>query len=157
MIADVFSRLCIIPAEKHSAMTNREMATADYNFFEIADIEVHHRVHFDTTDFLFGDTENDVPSGDDHFNLKVLRSIRDVWKFALEKQRPRQMQTISYITTLFVFSVSPSLSSPTTVPILRMKLSNVLLRPSRFVIASLRRIILNQTGVQNLLLGLSSR
>ena len=30
MIADVFSRLCVIPAEKHLAMTNHEMVMVDY-------------------------------------------------------------------------------------------------------------------------------
>src|SRR5204862_1876639 len=39
MIADVFSRLCIILADKRSAMTNREMVMADYNLFEVGDIE----------------------------------------------------------------------------------------------------------------------
>ena len=39
MVADTFSRLCIIPADKHLAMTNREMVMADINLFEVVDIE----------------------------------------------------------------------------------------------------------------------
>src|SRR5271170_573529 len=79
MIADVFSRLCIIPAENHSAMTNREMVMADYNLFDIADIEARRRARarFNTVDFLLADTlqivpdsdaEDDVPAEDNGLN-----------------------------------------------------------------------------------------
>ena len=350
MIADVFSRLCIIPAESRSAMTNREMVMADYNLFDIADIEAgRRRARFDTVDFLLADTsqiapdsdvdaEDDVPAEDNALNpdgqeihadeeslrgklaidvpsfsasdlrairtcslirqyltdgsiddegnrafrrsvVKMARScflkdgvlyrkrrgiIREVadtyaarkqalqvahdgaghrgvegtfialaarfwfplmekfvcrhiaqcvtcqqfaragpvqWfpnfrlqsstssligelislvlfpltslvfsifvllsipsrggrKFVLARQLPQQTQPISYITTSFVVSVSPSLFSPTTVLILQTRLSSVLLRSSRFVIVFLRRIILSRTGVRNVLLGLSNR
>ena len=74
MIADAFSRLCIIPADKHSAMTNREMVMADINLFEVVDIESRRRARFATVDFLLADAEttipapDDVPDGDDFFN-----------------------------------------------------------------------------------------
>jgi hypothetical protein len=54
MIADVFSRLCVIPAENPSAMTNREMIMADYNLFGVADIEARRGAPFNTVDFLVG-------------------------------------------------------------------------------------------------------
>src|SRR5438045_717757 len=60
MVADVFSRLCIIPAGKRSAMTNREMVMADYNLFEIADIESRRRARFNTVDFLLADATDIV-------------------------------------------------------------------------------------------------
>ena len=65
MVADVFSRLCIIPADKHSAMTNREMVIADYNLFEIVDIESRHRARFNTVDFLLADTSDIASDGND--------------------------------------------------------------------------------------------
>ena len=81
MIADVFSRLCVIPAEIHSAMTNHEMVMADYNLFEIANIVARRQARFNTVDFLLADTQivsdgdgvgdvvkNDVPAEDDSLN-----------------------------------------------------------------------------------------
>ena len=86
MIADVFSRLCVIPADKQSEMTNREMVMADYNLFEIADIESRRRARFNTVDFLLMDTSNvasdddddDVPAeGDDSTEETVPNFNRD--------------------------------------------------------------------------------
>ena len=71
MIADVFSRLCIIPADKRSAMTNREMVMADYNLFEVADIESRRRARYNSVDFLLADTsgivsdDDNIPATDD--------------------------------------------------------------------------------------------
>src|SRR5204863_8364075 len=65
MVADVFSHLCIIPADKRSAMTNREMVMADYNLFEVADIESRRRARFNSVDFLLADTADIVSDDDD--------------------------------------------------------------------------------------------
>ena len=53
------------------AMTNREMVMADFNLFEIADIESRRRARFNAVDFLFTDTpilsldDDDDPAEDD--------------------------------------------------------------------------------------------
>src|SRR5271170_800145 len=93
------------------------------------------------------------------FSIFALQSIpsRGGRKFVLARQLLQQTLRISSIMTSFVVSVSPSPSSLTTVLILRTKLSSVSLRSLKFVIASLRHIILGQTGIQNVLLGLSNR
>ena len=74
MIADVFSRLCIIPADKHSAMTNREIVMADINLLE-ADVEHRRRVRYDTVDFLFTNATsvdlNVISEGDDPTDLET--------------------------------------------------------------------------------------
>jgi hypothetical protein len=63
MVADAFSRLCVVPADKHCAMSNREMVMADFNFFQPDDWKTRSRLRILSHDFLFlhADAAEEVP------------------------------------------------------------------------------------------------
>jgi RNase H-like domain found in reverse transcriptase/Reverse transcriptase (RNA-dependent DNA polymerase) len=68
MIADVFSRLCVVPAGK-VAMTNREMVMADLDLSKIADTNGRLQLNNFTANFLFSEnveanTETDADDDD---------------------------------------------------------------------------------------------
>ena len=62
MVADAFSRLCVIPADKHMAMTNREMVMADHDIS--TDVNCNSRPGFrvDTANFLYTDAGDEPNS-----------------------------------------------------------------------------------------------
>jgi transposase InsO family protein len=64
MIADVFSRLCVVPTGK-IAMTNREMVMADLDLSKIADINGRRQLNNSTADFLFSNVEAVAETDDD--------------------------------------------------------------------------------------------
>ena len=74
MVADAFSRLCVIPADKHMAMTNREMVMAD-----VSSTDVDSRA--DTADFLYigadepDPHEQESPSDEDALRGKLASDI----------------------------------------------------------------------------------
>jgi len=67
MVADAFSRLCVISADQHIAMTNHEMIMSELNLFEITDSNARRRTRFITADYLFTEdnTIDDICSDND--------------------------------------------------------------------------------------------